>query len=383
MKQIFKLVMPAVLCCAASFATSLAQAGQIVIGQVAPLSGPEASQGRAYAAGMQLFFNETNKSGGVNGNTFELVSKDDGGKPEETVANTRQLLFESQPMVLAGYFGNRNISELVSSGLLGKEKLTLVGYRVSEIGAEPPQLFNVRANFRTELSKITEHLAAIGVTRLGLLYEEGPGAAAQIAITEEIAKKGNATIVSKASYEAGTTRVADAIDTFVKAKPQAIILVCSGATGARFIERYRADGGSAQIFVHSGADMERVTKRIAENRLAFVSSVMQGVAIVQVVPSPYHSSKLAKELNEAVAKDGKLEVPVSYVMMEGYIAAKVIVEAVRRQGKRPTREGMAAALEGIDSLNLGGYTVGFKPGVRSGSKFVELTIISDTGKIRQ
>ena len=96
-----------------------------------------------------------------------------------------------------------------------------------------------------------------------------------------------------------------------------------------------------------------------------------------------HSSKLAKELNEAVAKDGKLDVPISYVMMEGYIAAKVIVEAVRRQGKRPTREGMAAALESIDNLNLGGYTVGFRPGVRSGSKFVELTIISDTGKIRQ
>ncbi|ABE46296.1 ABC transporter substrate-binding protein [Polaromonas sp. JS666] len=383
MKHIFKLAMPAFLSCAAILATPSVQATQIVVGQVAPLSGPEASQGRAYAAGMQFLFNDINRAGGVNGHTFELVSKDDGGGPEDTVAITRQLLTENQPMVLAGYFGNRNISELVIAGFLEKEKLALVGYRAAEIGVEIPQLYNVRANFRTELSKITEHLAAIGVTRLGLLYEEGPGAAALIAVTEEIAKKGNATIVSKASYEAGTTRVADAIDTFVKAKPQAIILVCSGAAGARFIERYRADGGSAQIFIHSGADMERVTKRIAENRLAFVSSVMQGVAIAQVVPSPYHSSRLAKELNEAVAKDGKLDVPVSYVMMEGYIAAKVIIEAVRRQGKRPTREGMAAALESIDSLNLGGYVVGFKPGMRSGSKFVELTIISDTGKIRQ
>jgi branched-chain amino acid transport system substrate-binding protein len=383
MKHLFTLAVPVVLSCAIFLGTTSVQAAKVVVGQVAPLSGPEASQGRAYAAGMQLLFQRVNKAGGVNGHTFELVSKDDGGRPEETVSITRQLLAESQPMVLAGYFGSRNISELVSAGLLEKEKLVLMGYRAADIRAETPLLYNVRANFRTELSKITEHLAAIGVTRLGLLYEESPGAAALIAATEEIAKKGNATIVSKASYEAGTTRVADAIDIFIKAQPQAIILVCSGATGARFIERYRAAGGAAQIFVHSGADMERVTKRIAENRLAFVSSVMQGVAIAQVVPSPYQSSRLAKELNEAIAKDGKLDLPVSYVMMEGYIAAKVIVEAVQRQGKRPTREGMPTALESIDNLNLGGYVVAFKPGMRVGSRFVELTIISDTGKIRQ
>ena len=382
MRPIVKLAMPIVLSCAV-FAATQVQAMQVVVGQVAPLSGPEASQGRAYAAGMRLFFSGVNKSGGANGHTFALVSKDDGGRPEDTVSLTRQLLAENQPMVLAGYFGNRNISALVSAGLLEKEKLALIGYRAADIRTDTPLLYNVRASLRDELGKITDHLATLGVTRLGLLYEEGPGAAALIAATEEVARKGNAAIVSKASYETGTTRVADAIDAFIKAKPQAIILVCSGAAGARFIERYRADGGAAQIFVHSGADMERLAKQIAEDRLAFVSTVMQGVAIAQVVPNPFHVSGLAKEFREAAAKGGKLDVPVGYVMMEGYIAAKVIVEAVRRQGQRPAREGMAAALEGMDNLNLGGYVVGFKSGMRSGSKSVELTIISGTGQIRQ
>jgi branched-chain amino acid transport system substrate-binding protein len=56
---------------------------------------------------------------------------------------------------------------------------------------------------------------------------------------------------------------------------------------------------------------------------------------------------------------------------------------VRRQGARPTREGTIAALDSMDNYNLGGYAVGFKPGMRSGSKFVELSIISGAGKIRQ
>jgi branched-chain amino acid transport system substrate-binding protein len=382
MKQITHFAISVVFGSLAVVAAPIGQAAQVVIGQVAPLTGPEAGQGRAYAAGMQLLFGDVNKAGGVNGHTFVLVSKDDRGRADETVSITKQLLADSQPTVLAGFFGARNISELLSAGVLEKEKIALVGYRAAEIRSETPFLYNVRASLRDELYKITDHLATIGVTRLGLLYEEGASATGLVVAAEEVAKKGSAVFVAKASYEAGTTRVADAVDSFIREKPQAIIVVCSGEAGARFIESYRTAGGAAQIFVHSGADMERVTKRIAEDRLTFVSTVMQGVAIVQVVPNPYQVSKLAKEFNEALARNGKPAVPISYVMMEGYIAAKVIVEAVRRQGKRPTREGMSSSLDSIDNLNLNGYSIGYKPGMRAGSKFVELSIISDTGKIR-
>jgi len=358
-------------------AAQMAQAAQIVIGQVGPMSGLEANQGRAYAAGMQLLFTGVNKAGGINGHTFMLVRKDDGGRPEDTVSATKLLLSEDKPLVLAGYFGNRNITDLVGSGLLEKDKIALVGYRAAEIRPETPLLYNVRASLRDEINKLTEHLATIGITRLGLFYEEGPGAAALIAAAEEAAKKANASINSKASYPSGTARVSPAIDTFTKAPPQAIIMVSSGAAAAGFIEQYRAAGGGAQLFAHSGADIEQLSKRLAEEQ-------MQGVAIAQVTPSPYKiSSKLGKDFTDAVAKTDKLEVPVSYAMMEGYIAAKVIVEAVRRQGARPTREGMVTALDSMDNFNLGGYVVGFKPGMRSGSKFVELSIISGAGKIRQ
>jgi branched-chain amino acid transport system substrate-binding protein len=154
-------------------------------------------------------------------------------------------------------------------------------------------------------------------------------------------------------------------------------MVSSGAAAAGFIEQYRGAGGGAQLFAHSGADIEQLSKRLAEEQ-------MQGVAIAQVTPSPYKvATRLTKEFADLVAKTPNLEVPVSYAMMEGYIAGKVIVEAVRRQGARPTREGMVPALDSMNSFDLGGYVVSFKPGQRSGSRFVELSIISGTGKIRQ
>ena len=358
-------------------------AATVVIGQVAPLSGPDASQGRDYAAGMQLLFRSVNRSGGVNGHTFTLVTKDDGGRVEDTLELTRQILAESRPIVLAGYLGNRNVEQLARSGLLEKHKIALVGYRALDVWSEHASLFSVRASLNDELTKFVEYLATVGVTRLGLFYEQGDSAAKLIAGTEDAAKGRGAALVSKASYEAGTNRVSDAIDVFIKDRPQAIVLVCNGQVAARFIERYRTDGGAAQLFVYSGADMESVTRQIAEHRLAFVTTAMQGVVIAEVVPNPYHVSSLARDVKEAAAREGKPDMRISYVTMEGYIAAKVVVEAVRRQGPRPTREGMSAALESINRMDLGSYVVGFKTGTRIGSRFVELTVISDTGRIRR
>lgn len=355
-----------------------AGAAQIVVGQVAPLSGLEAHQGRAYSTGIRLALNRANAAGGVNGHTFSLVSKDDGSRPADTLTATRQLLNENSPLVLAGYFGDRSIGDLVSSRLLEKEKIALVGYRVNEIREDVPLVYSVRATLRDEINKIVEHVATVGITRLGLFYQDGPGAAALISAIEEVAKKKGVKLTVKGSYAPGTARVAAAvIDAFVAEKPQAIIIVSSGSAAAAFIEGYQLYNGTAQLFAHSGADVEQISKRLGEDQ-------MKGVSITQVTPNPYKiSGRLIKEFSDTVAKTPNLEVPVSYAMMEGYIAGSVIVEAARRMGAKVSREGFVSALEGIDNLDLGGYKVGFKPGARSGSKFVELTIITATGRIRQ
>lgn len=359
-------------------ASLAAGAAQIVVGQVAPLSGLEGNQGRAYSTGIRLALNKANTAGGVNGHTFSLMSKDDGGRPADTMATTKLLLSESRPLVLAGYFGDRSIGELVSAGLLEKENIALVGYRINEIRGEAPLVYSVRATLRDEINKIVEHLATVGITRLGLFYQDGPGATPLIAAMEEAAKGKGVKLMVKGSYAPGTAKVTSAVvEAFVAASPQAIIIVSSGSAAAAFIEKYRMDGGAAQLFAHSGADIEQISQRLGEEQ-------MKGVAIAQVTPNPYKiSGRLIKEFSDIAAKTPNLDVPVSYAMMEGYIAGAVIVEAVRRMGAKVSREGFVTALESIDNLDLGGYKVGFKPGVRSGSKFVELTIVTATGRIRQ
>lgn len=358
-------------------ASLAAGAAQIVVGQVAPLSGLDGTQARAYSTGIQLALNKANKAGGVNGHTFSLVRKDDGGRAEDNVAHTKALLAENKPLVLAGYFGDRIVADLVSSKLLQTENIPLVGYRINEIRPEAPLVYSVRANLRDELNKITEHLVTVGVTRFGLFYPDGDGAAALLASMEDAMKARGAKLTAKATYALGTNRVPNAVvDTFLKAEPQAIVLVASAPASAAFIEKYRLDGGTAQLFTHSGADIEQISQRLGEEQL-------KGVAIAQVTPNPYKvAGRLTKEFNDLAAATPNLEVPVSYAMMEGYIAGSVIVEAARRMGPKISREGFISALDSVD-LDLGGYKVGFKPGMRSGSRFVELTIVTASGRIRQ
>ena len=72
--------------------------------------------------------------------------------------------------------------------------------------------------------------------------------------------------------------------------------------------------------------------------------------------------------------------PKNYSAMEGFIAAKIMVEAIKRAGKDLTREGLVSALESFTQLDLGGFVISFGAKDRTGNEFVELSIVSKQGK---
>jgi branched-chain amino acid transport system substrate-binding protein len=358
-------------------ACAVAYAGQVVVGQVAPLTGLDANQGRAYGTGMQLAFNNANKGGGVGGNTIVFVRKDDAGNPDATLKLTKELIEQDKAVVLGGYFGIANIETIARSGILDSEHIALVGWRAAQIRPETQNLFNVRASLRDELFKVADQLSSVGITRLGIVYEQGPGAVQLMTSAGEAAQKAKGSIVGMAGYPAGTTNVQSAVQGMLKVQPQAIMMIASGAAAAGFIDQYRKAGGSAQLFASDSVDMEQLATKLNDAQ-------MQGVSIAQAVPSPYKMQIfLSKEFADAAAKAGHLEVPVSYAMMEGYIAGKVIVEALRRQGHNPTRQGMIDTLGRMEFYELGGYSVSYRPEIRAGSRYVELTFLAGKGKVRQ
>jgi ABC-type branched-subunit amino acid transport system substrate-binding protein len=94
-----------------------------------------------------------------------------------------------------------------------------------------------------------------------------------------------------------------------------------------------------------------------------------------VVPFPWNIGvPVVKEYQTLLeASTGKQE--YSFTSLEGFIAAKVLVEGLRRTGTDLTREKFISAMETIRDVDFGGYWVTFTPTNHNGSKFVELTVI--------
>lgn len=377
MRMRYRLALAVV--CAAS--ASLAHADWVVA-QVAPLTGATAVQSKAYVQGMRLYFNEVNKSGGVHGDRLRLVSADDRGSPEETVKQTQRLLQEAKPVALAGYFGNRNLQALLDSKLLEQASISLVGFHSTDMRVlKAPQLFSTRAGLPEEVEKIAKHLATLGLTRLALVYDERSEDEAK-ALTQLVGSLVTASggqLLAHVPWKAGKQAQEAAIDSLQRAEPraQAVLVVASSPASAAFLEAYRLEGGAAQVYATSSADIEQLATRLPVE-------LMRGVSIAQVVPNPYRSTnRLNKEFRDLLAKQPKDEVlSVSYPMMEGYVNAKVLVEAMRRT-QPLSSERLADSLRSIQSLDLGGYWVTFARGSQSGSRFVDLSIVNAQGRVTQ
>ncbi|MFZ7310584.1 ABC transporter substrate-binding protein [Comamonas jiangduensis] len=353
-----------------------------VIGQVAPLTGAASVQGKAYAQGMNLYFAQVNRAGGVQGERVRLVSLDDRGSPEDTLKQTQRLLQESKPVALAGYFGNRNLQALLDSKLLDQAQISLVGFHSTDSRVlKAPQLFSTRAVLMDEIEKIAKHLATLGLTRLALVYDERQAPEAQAledAVAQVVAAQG-AKLLTSSVLKTGKAAQEAVVDQLQKTAPsvQAVIVVAASPMTAAFVESYRLEGGAAQIYATSSADIEQLAVRLHPE-------VMRGVSIAQVVPNPYRANnRLNKEFRDLVAKQPKAEdITVSYAMMEGYVNAKVLVEAMRRT-QPLNSERLADSLRGLNAFDLGGYWVTFRPGSQSGSKFVDLSIVNAQGKVTQ
>jgi ABC-type branched-subunit amino acid transport system substrate-binding protein len=159
-----------------------------------------------------------------------------------------------------------------------------------------------------------------------------------------------------------------------KSDAQAVIMISVNKPTAAFVKQYRDGGGGAQLFNISVVDPAEIVK------LAGLKNA-HGLGISQVVPYPYMANlQVIREYHALLRKYAPGE-EVNYTSFEQFLGAKVLVEALRRAGPRPTRAKVVAALEGLQNWDLGGIAVGYAPDNRVGSRFVDVTVIGSSGKL--
>ena len=347
----------------------------IVIGQSAAFSGPASELGTEMRAGALAYFQAVNAAGGVNGRKIDLRSLDDGYESDRAAANTRKLI-DDGVFLLFGYVGTPTSN--ASKPIFTAARVPFVGPFTGAESLRNPlnrYIFNIRASYYDETEKIVGQLVGQTLTKIAVFYQNDDYGKAGLAGVERAMQRRNLKIVATGTVERNTTDVAAAVAAIGKADPQSVVMISAYKSCAAFIKAMRAAGWNPQFMNVSFVG----SKALAHE----TGPAGRGVGISQVVPFPWNlSARVVKDYQQALsASTGKQN--YSFTSLEGYIAAKVLVEGLQRAGNNPTREKFIAAMEQIRDLDVGGYTVTFSPTDHNGSRFVELTVIGkDEGFLR-
>ena len=347
---------------------------QILVGQTAGFSGIVAAGVKETADGAQLYLDMVNARGGVNGQKIEVISLDDKFDPKLAAENARKLIEEHNVIALFLTRGTPHNEAIVP--LLDKHGVPLVGPSTGAMVLHKPvrkHVFNVRATYQREAEKVVSHLASMGITRISVVLADDSFGADGLAGAQRGLEQAKLQPVVLEKFDRAKPNFAPIAAKVVQSQAQAVLMLASGSAVVDGYAAFRNAGSTAQIVTLSNNASSGFAKSLGANA--------RGVIVTQVFPNERSSHyPLVREAHDLAKAKGQ---EISPAMLEGYTAAKVLVEGLRRAGPKPTREKVQVALESLQKFDLGGLEITYGPDDHTGLDFADLSIIGTDGKFRR
>ncbi len=157
--------------------------------------------------------------------------------------------------------------------------------------------------------------------------------------------KHKATPAAVGAYTRNALDVGSAIEAVHAAKPEVVILATTYAAAAEIVKRAHGQGWRP-LFV-SGSYIG------TDAFITVAGKEAEGVVSMQIVP-PYDATDLpAVRLYRECLEKYMSRTQPSPTSLEAFVNAMVIVEALKRAGKDPTREKFIAAIESMNGMDIG------------------------------
>jgi branched-chain amino acid transport system substrate-binding protein len=344
---------------------------KLSIGQSAPLTGSNAKFGADIRDGANAYFASVNARGGVNGSTLELITLDDKNDRKQAGINTQQLLQEKQVIALFGY-----ASATLSLDALPQAEAKGVTFFAPFSGANPVRvnnkvLFTTRASYAEELEKMLSFWMSLGFKKVTVLHYDDEVGKQNLEVVTQYLQKANLQPTGFGIKRNAPIGAEEANQLWAQ-NPEVIVnTVLSGPASQLqklFVGAGRMVPTSSLSFV--GADQY----------IAAAGPGSAGVSITQVVPNPSGSAPVVRECAKAL-QDAGVKAPMNATQLEACMAAKVLVEGIRRTKKTANAKTLRDALSNLGTYDLGGFKVSFSPNAQHGSRFVELAMVTRDGKM--
>ena len=347
---------------------------RIVLGQSAAFSGAAAQLGIQMNSGARLYFDAVNAAGGVNGAQIELRTLDDQYESDKCKANTEALI-RDDVFALFGYVGTP--TSVAALPAINQARIPFFGpFTGAEALRDPFQrhVFHVRASYYDETALIVKQLTALGLRKIAVFRQnDNYGQAGYDGVVRALKPLGLEP-VAVGLVERNTVNVDEAVKTIVAKEPDAVVQISAYKSCAAFIRAARKAGYGGTFYNVSFVGTQALADELGRQAL--------GVVVSQVMPYPFSlTTPISREYLAAVQKAGGDHKP-NYSSMEGYVAAKLFVEGLRRAGKSPNREALIGGLEAVQTLDLGGFVAGYNARSHVASRFVDLSMLTDDGRVR-
>ena len=361
--------------CALLALPALAQTSRIVLGQSAAFTGNAAQLGIQMNTGARIFFNALNAAGGVNGSTIELRTLDDGYEPDRCKANTEKFI-KDDVFGLFGYVGTPTC--LAALPLVVDARIPFFGpFTGAEALRDPfhKSVFHLRASYFDETRLIVKHLTQLGLKKVAVFYQNDAYGKAGLEGVTRALKAQDLVPVALGTVERNSVDVAQAVKDIASKMPDAVVQISAYKSCAAFIRGARKAGYGGTFLNVSFVGTQALADELGKEGL--------DIMVSQVMPFPFSTTTgIAREYLDAVQRAGG-EARPNYSSIEGYLAAKVFAEGLRRAGRSPTPDTLVTGLESIQNTSFGGFSVNFGPRSHVASHFVELSMLTEDGKVRR
>lgn len=356
---------------------TLAAAGaQVVVGQTTGVTGNSALNVGETSLGARLWIDAVNAHGGVNGNRIELRTLDDQGNADTAAANVKVLAEKEQVLALFMIRGTPQNQAVLP--LLERYDIASIAPSTGAMSLYAPvnrHVFNVRSPYQAEAERAIEQLASMGNTRIAVFkthdaFGEDAAAGAMRGFA-----KAHLEPVLTGSFDKAAPRFDELALALGKSNAQAVLVLGTGSSVVKATREIRHAGSKATVVTLSNNASDGFVRELGE--------FARGVIVTQVFPG--ESSNTPPMVRDAAAllhtRDPQAR--LSPAMIEGFAAARVLVEALRRAGAHPTRKTLLAALDSLESFDLGGVRVHYSASDHSGVRYTDLSVIDAQGRFRR
>ncbi len=358
MKRIFIITLSLVVLLGSFSGCGNKETGPIKIGILLPLTGAQAKFGEMEKNSFELAKDEINAAGGIDGRPIEFIYEDDTGKPDVGRMGIEKLIsVDKVPLVGGGYsssvtFAAAQVAQkyrtpfLINTGSV--DKITQPeDFGLTTADSDKFYIYRLNPPVSEYASGLEGFLAEVVKPKSVVIFHENTtfGTKGAKSFAKSCGKLG-IEVKAVESYAGGTVDFKPLLMEVKKHDPDIVYMISYVMDAALLMKQSKELQLSPELFVGAGAGY--TMPAFKENAGVASEKVVSATLWHQTLPIPGAS----KYYNDYVAKFGDKS-PPDYHGVEGYAAAYVIADALKRAGSLES-EAIKAALDKTDMMTAFG-----------------------------